>query len=150
MAMASSARGDPAPAAGRVSHHDLCFGCGLANPFGLGLELFRDQDRGVTGRFFVKQDHQGADGRAHPGILAAALIEAMSHVVDGGAAVAAAKVEVEVRGEGVVGTYLAVAADVEGPGHGLTARASLRDPRDVLVAEARATFVPAPVRSDGG
>jgi acyl-coenzyme A thioesterase PaaI-like protein len=146
--MASGARGDPAPAAGRISHHDLCFGCGLANPFGLGLELFREGQSGVAGRFFVKQDHQGADGRAHPGILAAALTEAMSHVVDGGAAVATAKVEIEIRGEGVVGTYLTVAADVEGQGHALTARASLRDPEDVLVAEGRATFVPATVRSE--
>ena len=49
-------------------HHDLCFGCGQANLFGLQME---------SGRFFVKQDHQGPDGSAHPGILATALVEAM-------------------------------------------------------------------------
>jgi hypothetical protein len=51
-----------------MSHHDLCFGCGQANLFGLQME---------GGRFFVKQDHQGSDGSAHPGIVATALLEAM-------------------------------------------------------------------------
>jgi len=51
-----------------MSHHDLCFGCGQANLFGLQLE---------GGRFFVKQDHQGPDGAAHPGIVVTALLEAM-------------------------------------------------------------------------
>jgi hypothetical protein len=58
-------------------HHELCFGCGQANLFGLQLELTRSGD-GVEGRFFVKQDHQGPDGSAHPGVLAAALWEALS------------------------------------------------------------------------
>jgi hypothetical protein len=62
----------------RAAHHELCFGCGLANVFGLGIEAERGDDGVVRGRFFVKQDHQGADGRAHPGILAAGLIEALS------------------------------------------------------------------------
>jgi acyl-coenzyme A thioesterase PaaI-like protein len=58
-------------------HHELCFGCGQANLFGLQLELTR-VDGEVSGRFFVKQDHQGPDGAAHPGVLAAALWEALS------------------------------------------------------------------------
>jgi hypothetical protein len=51
------------------THHDGCFGCGQANLFGLQLE---------NGRFFVKQDHQGARGFAHRGIIAAALYEALT------------------------------------------------------------------------
>jgi hypothetical protein len=51
-----------------LTHHDGCFGCGQANLFGLQLE---------DGRFFVKQDHQGAPGVAHPGILATALMEVL-------------------------------------------------------------------------
>jgi hypothetical protein len=40
----------------RRAHHDLCFGCGLANVFGLHLELERAAGAGggVAGRFFVK------------------------------------------------------------------------------------------------
>ena len=52
-----------------VRHHDGCFGCGQANLFGLQLE---------NGRVFVKQDHQGPDGSAHPGIVVTALLEALS------------------------------------------------------------------------
>ena len=59
-----------------MSHHELCFACGLANLFGLQMELARDGER-VSGRFFAKQDHQGADGTVHRGVLFAALEDAM-------------------------------------------------------------------------
>ena len=61
-----------------AAHHDLCFGCGAANVFGLHLELERSADGGLCGRFFVKQDHQGEPGVAHPGVIAAALHEALA------------------------------------------------------------------------
>jgi acyl-coenzyme A thioesterase PaaI-like protein len=57
----------------RIVHHELCFGCGQANLFGLQLELEPATGGGVEGRFFVKQDHQGPPGYAHGGVLAAAL-----------------------------------------------------------------------------
>jgi len=59
-------------------HHDLCFGCGQANLFGLQAELERRDDGSVAGRVFVKQDHQGPPCYAHGGILAAALDEAIA------------------------------------------------------------------------
>jgi acyl-coenzyme A thioesterase PaaI-like protein len=60
-------------------HHELCFGCGRANLFGLLAELEPAGEGRVRGRCFVKQDHQGAPpGTAHAGILAAALAEAIS------------------------------------------------------------------------
>ena len=59
-------------------HHELCFGCGRQNLFGLLVELRPVGDGRVAGRCFVKQDHQGPDrGAVHPGVLAAALAEAM-------------------------------------------------------------------------
>ena len=39
-----------------ITHHELCFGCGLANLFGLQLELEPDGEGAVAGRFFLKQD----------------------------------------------------------------------------------------------
>jgi rhamnulokinase len=63
-----------------LAHHDLCFGCGTANLFGLQLELEREPDGSVRGRFFVKQDHQGPPGVAHGGVLAAALDEAAAYI----------------------------------------------------------------------
>jgi acyl-coenzyme A thioesterase PaaI-like protein len=60
-------------------HHELCFGCGRVNLFGLLIELEPSGPDAVAGRGFLKQDHQGPDrGAAHPGILATALTEAMA------------------------------------------------------------------------
>jgi acyl-coenzyme A thioesterase PaaI-like protein len=64
-----------------VTHHELCFGCGLANLFGLQLELSPEPDGALAGRFFVKQDHQGPPGFAHGGVMGTALDEAMALVV---------------------------------------------------------------------
>jgi hypothetical protein len=86
-----------------VSHHDLCFGCGQANLFGLQME---------AGRFFVKQDHQGPDGSAHPGILMTALVEAMLQA--GGDA---RGVRMEVTGRAPVGEFV----DIEATASGATA-----------------------------
>ena len=62
-----------------LRHHELCFGCGRTNLFGLLLEVEEVAPGAVAGRCFIKQDHQGADrGRAHEGVLAAALAEAMA------------------------------------------------------------------------
>jgi hypothetical protein len=93
---------------GRPAHHDLCFGCGLSNPFGLQLEAQRDDGAAIVGRFFVKQDHQGPARGAHPGVLAAALLEAVA--LAGGAP---ATVQLEL-GEGpAVGTFVRVEASAE-------------------------------------
>jgi len=58
-----------------LAHHELCFGCGNANLFGLQMELepANGQPGAVTGRFFVKQDHQGRAGHAHAGVVSSAL-----------------------------------------------------------------------------
>jgi acyl-coenzyme A thioesterase PaaI-like protein len=98
-----------------MSHHDLCFGCGQANLFGLQME---------DGRVFVKQDHQGPDGTAHPGILMTALVEAIS--LAGGDATS---VHVELRGPVPVGEFV----EVDATPRGATARVG-----DTVVAECRA------------
>jgi acyl-coenzyme A thioesterase PaaI-like protein len=87
-----------------TGHHELCFGCGLANLFGLQLELERDGDR-VSGRFFAKQDHQGPQGDVHKGILVTALEEAMSLAGD-----EPRRLEVEFLAPAPVGTFLSVSA----------------------------------------
>jgi acyl-coenzyme A thioesterase PaaI-like protein len=87
-----------------LTHHDLCFGCGLANLFGLQLELERDGDR-MTGRFFAKQDHQGPGGDVHKGVLVAALEEAMA--LAGGEP---RRLEIEFLAPAPIGTFLRVSA----------------------------------------
>jgi acyl-coenzyme A thioesterase PaaI-like protein len=87
-----------------LGHHELCFGCGFANLFGLQLELSQVGDR-VAGRFFAKQDHQGPDGSVHKGILVTALEEAMA--VAGGEP---QRLEVEFLAPVAIGTFVEVSA----------------------------------------
>ena len=132
------ARSDP------ITHHDLCFGCGTANLFGLQLELERAPDGGVEGRFFVKQDHQGPPGYAHGGVLAAALDEAMALLLhDRGLRAVTGRLEVDLRGPAPVGAFVTVDARVEsaeGRRIELVARARGAEP-EALLAEARGVFV---------
>jgi acyl-coenzyme A thioesterase PaaI-like protein len=129
----------------RLRHHELCFGCGQANLFGLQLELRRRPEGGVAGRFFVKQDHQGPPGYAHGGVLAAALDEAMALLLHGqGTFALTGKLEVDIRAPAPVGAFVEVEADVEGAeGRRLRLSASARDPddRERAFATASGTFV---------
>jgi acyl-coenzyme A thioesterase PaaI-like protein len=128
----------------RLSHHDLCFGCGQANVFGLQLELERTGD-GVAGRFFVKQDHQGPPGYAHGGVLATALDEAMALLLhDEGTRALTARLEVDLRAPAAVGTYVEVtAAVVERSGRRLALEATAAGEGGVI-ATARGTFIETP------
>ena len=97
-----------------VSHHELCFGCGLANVFGLHLELDPQPEGGLTGRFFVKQDHQGPPGVGHGGVIGAALDEAMGLALHADGVHARARhYEVDLHMPAPVGTFVNVRARVE-------------------------------------
>jgi acyl-coenzyme A thioesterase PaaI-like protein len=99
----------------RIRHHDLCFGCGQSNLFGLQLELERCPDGGVEGRFFVKQDHQGPPGYAHGGVIAAALDEAMALLLHGeGTYALTGRLEIDLKAPAPVGSFVELRADVEG------------------------------------
>ena len=129
-----------------LSHHELCFGCGTANLFGLQMELWSEGD-GIAGRFFVKQDHQGPPGHAHGGILATALDEAMSVLLHSRGTFALTRsLELELYAPVPVGTFVLVDAHVERTdGRRIHARARARGgDDDALLAEAAAVFVTAP------
>jgi acyl-coenzyme A thioesterase PaaI-like protein len=97
----------------RIFHHDLCFGCGQANLFGLQLELEPRPAGGVEGRFFVKQDHQGPPGVAHGGVIAAALDEAMALLLQGqGTAALTVRLEVDLLAPAPVGAFVTVRAEL--------------------------------------
>jgi acyl-coenzyme A thioesterase PaaI-like protein len=97
-----------------LNHHDLCYGCGLANLFGLQIDLERQRDGSVAGRFFVKQDHQGPPGFAHPGVLAAALDEAMALTAGEGRDVAVtAHLEIDFHEPAPIGCFVRLEAGVE-------------------------------------
>ncbi len=122
----------------RLVHHELCFGCGRTNLFGLLMELEQTGQGEVRGRGFVKQDHQGpVRGTAHPGILAAALSEAMAFAAGSETAVT---IELQLREAVAVGTFLEVAARVVGQTDGLVATTSQASVGAQEVASAQATY----------
>ena len=126
----------------RLSHHDLCFGCGQANLFGLQLELERRPEGGVAGRFFVKQDHQGPPGYAHGGVIATALDEAMALLLHGQEELAlTGRLEVDLLAPAPVGTYVEVEADVEEAGERKLTLVARAAGDDGPLASARGVFV---------
>jgi acyl-coenzyme A thioesterase PaaI-like protein len=135
------------PRDSRIRHHELCFGCGQANLFGLQLELERRPEGGVSGRFFVKQDHQGPPGYAHGGVIAAALDEAMALLLhDQGRFTRTGRLEVELHAPAPIGTFVTVAADVdrvEDSRIHVSATAASAERPETPLASARGTFVEA-------
>jgi acyl-coenzyme A thioesterase PaaI-like protein len=127
----------------RLVHHDLCFGCGQANLFGLQLELEPAAGGGVEGRFFVKQDHQGPPGYAHGGVIAAALDEAMALLLFGeGTFALTGRLEIDLLAPAPVGAFVRVRARREGAGGRtveLSAEAGGED--GTRLAAAKGTFV---------
>jgi acyl-coenzyme A thioesterase PaaI-like protein len=129
-----------------LTHHELCFGCGIANLFGLQMEVEpAEQGEGVTGRFFVKQDHQGPPGHAHGGVLACALDEAMALcVLNEGESVRTGRLEVDYLAPAPVGTFVRVDARVERREGGqleVSAEACGVGGERLPIAEGRARFV---------
>ena len=120
-------------------HHELCFGCGRTNVFGLLLEVDEVGPGTVAGRCFIKQDHQGPDrGSAHQGVLAAALSEAMALAC--GLEARALAFELTVNAPAAVGAFLEVAARVEHR-EASVARASATATADQrMVARAQGSF----------
>jgi uncharacterized protein (TIGR00369 family) len=97
-----------------INHHELCFGCGIANLFGLQMEVERHGDGCVVGRFFLKQDHQGPPNHAHGGVVSAALDEAMALVLHAEGIVAVSRrLEVDFLEPAPVGTFVRVEARIE-------------------------------------
>jgi uncharacterized protein (TIGR00369 family) len=58
-----------------------CFGCGLANPSGLGLEFLLHADKSVVCLATVPDTFEGHPGYLHGGIIATLLDETMSKAV---------------------------------------------------------------------
>lgn len=126
----------------RIRHHELCFGCGQSNLFGLQIELERRPEGGVGGRFFVKQDHQGPPGYAHGGVIAAALDEAMALLLhDQGTHALTGRLEIDLKAPAPVGSFVELEADVDSvQGRTLTLAATASGEQGVL-ATGRGVFV---------
>ena len=68
-----------APATGSKipSHFAHCFGCGEKHPTGLHLVAHVGNGMDITAEFVVSENHQGAPGLAHGGLLSLAFDEAL-------------------------------------------------------------------------
>jgi acyl-coenzyme A thioesterase PaaI-like protein len=72
-----------APASGsRIpSHFAYCFGCGEKHPTGLHLVAHVGNAMDITAEFVVSENHQGAPGLAHGGLLSLAFDEALGKLM---------------------------------------------------------------------
>jgi acyl-coenzyme A thioesterase PaaI-like protein len=130
-------------ATARFAHHDLCFGCGIANVFGMQFEAQAPVDGELRGRFFVKQDLMGPPGVMHGGLVATALDEVMSLLVVAESPRApTARLETDLRAPIPLGTFVQASARiVERDGRKVIAAGELRGEDGTLLAEGRGVFV---------
>jgi acyl-coenzyme A thioesterase PaaI-like protein len=72
-----------APATGSElpSHFKHCFGCGDLHPTGLHLKARVEEGLVISAEFTVTENHQGAPGLAHGGLLALAFDEALGKLM---------------------------------------------------------------------
>ena len=63
------------------SHFGHCFGCGELHPTGLHLVAHAGAGADLTAEFIVTENHQGAPGLAHGGLLSLAFDEALGKLM---------------------------------------------------------------------
>ncbi|MDA2962851.1 MAG: PaaI family thioesterase [Actinomycetota bacterium] len=63
------------------SHFGHCFGCGQLHPTGLHLVAFVGANLDITAQFTVNENHQGAPGLAHGGLISLAFDEALGKLM---------------------------------------------------------------------
>lgn len=71
----------PATGSQIPSHFKHCFGCGDLHPTGLHLKAFVGEGLTISGQFTVTENHQGAPGLAHGGLLSLAFDEALGKLM---------------------------------------------------------------------
>jgi acyl-coenzyme A thioesterase PaaI-like protein len=71
----------PATGSELPSHFKHCFGCGDLHPTGLHLKARVEEGLTITAQFTVTENHQGAPGLAHGGLLSLAFDEALGKLM---------------------------------------------------------------------
>jgi hypothetical protein len=71
----------PSTGAQIPSHFAHCFGCGELHPLGLHLIAHVGKGADITAEFTVTENHQGAPGLAHGGLLSLAFDEALGKLM---------------------------------------------------------------------
>lgn len=71
----------PKPGEKIPSHFGYCFGCGDLHQSGLHFVSYAGAGMNLTGQFVVTENHQGAPGLAHGGLLSLAFDEALGKLM---------------------------------------------------------------------
>ena len=71
----------PRPGEKIPSHFGYCFGCGDLHSSGLHFVSYAGEGMDLTGQFTVTDQHQGAPGLAHGGLLSLAFDEALGKLM---------------------------------------------------------------------
>jgi len=105
----------PAPGQQIASHYHLCVGCGLDHPTGLRVVVTAGDGLTLSGSFTVTEDHQGAPGLAHGGMLTLAFDEVLGSLIWlVGVPAVTGHLETDFRRPVPVGTTLHITAQVDG------------------------------------
>lgn len=123
--------------------YDRCFGCGPANPIGLGLDGFNVVDNGVRATYTPLPDHNGFSDVLHGGIVATALDEVMAWtaILVEGAMVMTGKLDLRYRKPARIATTFALAGEiVDRRGRRITISGKMLD-GNVVVASATGLFL---------
>jgi acyl-coenzyme A thioesterase PaaI-like protein len=139
----------PAPGTVLPTHFAECFGCGPATPGGLRIVATAGEGLTVRAEFTVTNEHQGAPGLAHGGLLAAAFDEALGYLaVLLRLPAVTGRLETDFRRPVPVGSTLYLTATVHGvAGRKIyeSAEGRLNAPDGPVAVRARALFVVVPM-----
>lgn len=109
------APGAPSPGEPLTSHYRHCFGCGVDHPTGLHQRAVAGEEMELYAVVEITDNHQGAPGLAHGGVIATALDEAMGAVTRLlRLPVVTVRLEIDYRLPVPVGTTLHIASRITG------------------------------------
>jgi acyl-coenzyme A thioesterase PaaI-like protein len=140
----------PATGSELPSHFKHCFGCGDLHPTGLHLKARVEEGLTISAQFTVTENHQGAPGLAHGGLLSLAFDEALGKLMWLLRAPAVtARLETDFLLPVPIGTTLYISARIVGQ-HGRKvyseAEGRLNGPDGALAVRAASLFIIVPMK----
>lgn len=139
----------PPPGSQIPSHYGKCFGCGELHPTGLHFTAIAGSGLNLNGKFLVTENHQGAPGLAHGGLLALAFDEALGKLMWLlRASAVTARLETDFLLPVPIGTELHIEAEITGvAGRKVYSRAQgrLGSPEGEIAVTAAALFITVPM-----
>ena len=140
----------PLPGTKIPSHFGHCFGCGELHPTGLHLVAHAGSGQNLTAVFTVTENHQGAPGLAHGGLLSLAFDEALGKLMWLIRAPAVtARLETDFLSPVPMGTTLHISAEITGQVSRkvyCSAEGRIGSPEGPVAVKASALFVIVPMK----